>query len=175
MAYNGYSGGMMIHTGYVFGGTSTPMSGNLPIRSINIEGLPVGIGGALRLNFGQYLRIGGEGYSTTLHYNGNGSYATTGWGGVLVDCAFVQSKHVFFLGTTIGGGSYRNLTLTHPIGDDWEVEEETSYRKYGFMAITPFVGYEYALTPKIHLIVKLDYLFNITNSQPDFSTGHGYI
>ena len=139
MKYNGYSGGMMLHTGYVF--------------------------------FGKYLRVGTEGYSTTLYYGQKGSYATIGWGGLLADCAFTKDRHTFFVGATVGGGAFRNLTLTEPMHHDWEVENNVSYRKYAFMAVTPFVGYEWAMTQKIHLALKLDYLLNVSNPQPDFITG----
>ena len=173
MAYNGYSGGMMLHTGYVYGGESTlTRHGTSFSEPIAMKGMPLGLGGALRVCFGDYLRVGAEGYSTTLSYNKNESYASTGWGGALVDCAFrFKERHLLFIGATLGGGSYKNLTLTHPTEIDWEVEENASYRKYGFMALTPFMGYEYALTSRIHLVVRMDYLLNISNPQPDFSTG----
>lgn len=173
MAYNGYAGGMMFHTGYVFGGQSTPQQGGVAVgEPISMSGMPMGIGGALRFRFGDYLRIGTEGYSTTLNYNKNASYARVGWGGVLADCAFtIREKHLLFVGMTLGGGSCKNLTLTGETAEDWEVEQNTSYRKYAFMALAPFVGYEYSLTRRIHLICKLDYLLNVSNPQPDFCTG----
>lgn len=171
MKYNGYSGGMMLHTGYVFGGQSTPQNGGALVATEKMQGMPIGIGGAVRLNFGKYLRVGTEGYSTTLYYGQKGSYATIGWGGLLADCAFTKDSHTFFVGATVGGGAFRNLTLTESMQQDWEVENNVSYRKYAFMAVTPFVGYEWAMTQKIHLVFKLDYLFNVTNPQPDFITG----
>lgn len=171
MKYNGYSGGMMLHTGYVFGGQSTPQNGGALVATEKMQGMPIGIGGAVRLNFGKYLRVGTEGYSTTLYYGQKGSYATIGWGGLLADCAFTKDSHTFFVGATVGGGAFRNLTLTEAMQQDWEVENNVSYRKYAFMAVTPFVGYEWAITQKIHLVFKLDYLFNVTNPQPDFITG----
>lgn len=173
MSYNGYAGGMMLHTGYVFGGESTPMHNGTSIGDpIGMSGLPMGIGGAIRFCFGDYLRIGTEGYSTTLGYNHNASYSTIGWGGLLADCTFrVKEKHLLFVGVTVGGGSCKNLTLTDDTLVDWEVESYASFRKYGFMAVTPFLGYEYVVTPKIHLAFKVDYLLNVTNPQPDFCTG----
>lgn len=171
MKYNGYSGGMMLHTGYVFGGQSTPQNVGALVATEKMQGMPIGIGGAVRLNFGKYLRVGTEGYSTTLYYGQKGSYATIGWGGLLADCAFTKDSHTFFVGATVGGGAFRNLTLTESMQQDWEVENNVSYRKYAFMAVTPFVGYEWAMTQKIHLVFKLDYLFNVTNPQPDFITG----
>lgn len=171
MKYNGYSGGMMLHTGYVFGGVSTPQHAGTVVVTEKMQGLPMGIGGAIRLNFGKYLRVGTEGYSTTLYYGQKGSYATIGWGGLLADCAFTKDRHTFFVGATVGGGAFRNLTLTEPMHHDWEVENNVSYRKYAFMAVTPFVGYEWAMTQKMHLALKLDYLLNVSNPQPDFITG----
>lgn len=173
MAYSGYSGGMMLHSGYVFGGESMPLSGGTPVGEvIPMKGFPFGLGGAVRFCFGDYLRIGTEGYSTTLNYNKNASYSRVGWGGLLADCAFrFKDKHLLFVGLTVGGGSSKNLTLMSDTKSDWEVEENTSYRKYAFMALDPFWGYEYSLTPKIHLIFKLDYLLNVSNPQPDFCTG----
>lgn len=171
MKYNGYSGGMMLHTGYVFGGVSTPQHAGTVVATEKMQDLPMGIGGAIRLNFGKYLRVGTEGYSTTLYYGQKGSYATIGWGGLLADCAFTKDRHTFFVGATVGGGAFRNLTLTEPMHHDWEVENNVSYRKYAFMAVTPFVGYEWAMTQKIHLALKLDYLLNVSNPQPDFITG----
>lgn len=171
MKYNGYSGGMMLHTGYVFGGVSTPQHAGTVVATEKMQGLPMGIGGAIRLNFGKYLRVGTEGYSTTLYYGQKGGYATIGWGGLLADCAFTKDRHTFFVGATVGGGAFRNLTLTEPMHHDWEVENNVSYRKYAFMAVTPFVGYEWAVTQKIHLALKLDYLLNVSNPQPDFITG----
>lgn len=171
MKYNGYSGGMMLHTGYVFGGVSTPQHAGTVVATEKMQGLPMGIGGAIRLNFGKYLRVGTEGYSTTLYYGQKGSYATIGWGGLLADCAFTKDRHTFFVGANVGGGAFRNLTLTEPMHHDWEVENNVSYRKYAFMAVTPFVGYEWAMTQKIHLALKLDYLLNVSNPQPDFITG----
>lgn len=171
MKYNGYSGGMMLHTGYVFGGVSTPQHAGTLVATEEMQGMPMGIGGAIRLYFGKYLRVGTEGYSTTLYYGQKGSYATIGWGGLLADCAFTKDSHTFFVGATVGGGAFRNLTLTESMQQDWEVENNVSYRKYAFMAVTPFVGYEWAMTKKIHLTLKLDYLLNVTNPQPDFITG----
>lgn len=173
MSYSGYSGGMMVHSGYVFGGESTPLSQGVAVsEAIPMSGFPIGLGGAVRFCFGDYLRIGTEGYSSTLSYNKNASYSRIGWGGLLADCAFrFKEKHLLYVGLTVGGGSCKNLTLMHDTEADWEVEENTSYRKYAFMALDPFVGYEYALTSRIHLIFKLDYLFNVSNPQPDFCTG----
>ena len=50
-------------------------------------------------------------------------------------------------------------------------EETVSYRKYGFAALAPFAGIEYAVTKKVNLVAKIDYLVNLSNPQDDFTTG----
>jgi hypothetical protein len=39
------------------------------------------------------------------------------------------------------------------------------------MIADPFMGMEYAIANKIHLITKVDCIFNITQKQPDFAIG----
>lgn len=173
MRLNGFSGGMMLHTGWVGGGTISlqePGGGSLP--SQKIKGFPYGIGGALRLHFGDNLRIGTEGYGTYLTYGEYNSKFGIGWGGVLADYQWHFGKLHPYAGMTIGGGAASNLTFTTLISDnDSVVEENVSYRDYGFMAIAPFVGVEYSLSSKARLVVKADWLFNASNPQPDFPSG----
>jgi len=173
MGYSGFSGGMMLHTGYVQSRELTFYNSNGNVREVTqLSGAPFGIGGAVRLHFGEHLRIGSEGYVSTLTYGENKSYSSVGWGGLLVDCAWHLNSWTPFAGGTVGGGSVKNLTLLEPTPDDFVLENtSTSYRKYGFMALSPFVGVEYAMTEKMHLVIKIDYLLNLTNWQDDFTTG----
>ena len=173
MSFSGYSGGMMIHTGYVQG---SPFSLTMPDGHNTVEmkmkGVPYGIGGTVKLQFGKHLRAGFEGYVTTLNYGGNGCHESIGWGGLLADCVWMFGKWTIFAGGTVGGGSVKNLTLLEKPDSDFLVENATtSYRKYGFVALTPFVGVEYAVLERIHLVLKTDGLFNVSNFQPDFVTG----
>ena len=165
MHIQGYSGGMMFHTGYLSGG-------HLNISDIqgkvNIEGAPVGIGGLLRFHLGKHLRIGGEGYTSTLRYGGNDSYMTLGWGGLLIDYQWKIDKFTVFLGATIGGGSIKNITVLHTINS---IEKSAVYRKYALMIADPFMGMEYALTRRIRLITKADFIININQKQTDFAIG----
>ncbi|MEG1555186.1 MAG: hypothetical protein RR356_00465 [Bacteroidales bacterium] len=172
MHYKAFSGGMMLHTGYVFGGKSTVYDAHHNfIGSKEMKGTPWGIGGVLRFHFGKHLRIGTEGYSTNLQYGKNGSFVQLGWGGFLMDCQWIIEKFTLFVGGTLGGGGVKNLTLLDNSHTDFVEEGHATYRKYGVGLLTPFMGFEYAVTPKLHLIVKLDYIMNITNPQPDFVTG----
>lgn len=171
MPYSGFSGGMLFHTGYVWGGTADLTSGGLPVGSQRMEGMPTGLGGGARLHFGKHLRIGGEGHLSTLNYGDYASHIRIGWGGILADCIWQKRKFSPFAGVTFGGGSAKNLTLTSKTPLDFEVEPNASYRKYSFLCIVPFAGVEYAATDKVRIMLKADYMLNLTNRQPDFVSG----
>ena len=173
LAFSGYSGGMMIHSGYVSAGnvTFTPPNGGVPVTA-KISGLPLGIGGALKIHFGKHLRIGTEGYSSNLRYGKNGSYEHTGWGGLLADGVLPLGRWFPFAGITLGGGGVKNVTALQDTTGDFALDDgTTSYRKYTFMALAPFIGVEYALTARIHLVLKADWLLDATSRQSDFVRG----
>ena len=97
--------------------------------------------------------------------------AKTGWGGILADCTWQLGRFRLFAGGTVGGGGQTNTFILSPVRDDYLAEECISYRKYAFFAVAPFAGAEYALTDKVNLVAKIDWLLNITNPQDDFTTG----
>lgn len=175
-AYAGFSGGMMVHTGWIGGGTIVLTDGVNTFGS-DISGAPTGIGGAARIHLGKHLRIGSEGYVSTLNYGTgrgagkNQSHARIGWGGVLADCLWRFGKWAPYVGCTVGGGGFRNLTLQNPTPLDTVTEQNASFRKYTFMTAVPFAGMEYAMTDKVRLNMKADWMFNLTNRQSDFVTG----
>lgn len=170
LAYSGFSGGMMVHTGYLYGGNITLTDG-LTEYPQKLSGVPTGIGGAARVHFGRHLRVGCEGYVTTLQYGQYDSYATIGWGGVLADCIWRFGRWAPYAGASFGGGSFKNLTLTAPTPLDNRTEERSSFRKYSFVTLVPFAGVEFTMTDKIRLAVKVDWMLNLSNPQPDFVSG----
>jgi hypothetical protein len=167
---------MMVHTGWVGGGRLTLTDGVDSYHS-RLSGAPTGIGGVVRVHLGDHLRVGSEGYVSTLNYGGgqganrNQSHARTGWGGVLADCLWRVGDWAPYVGATIGGGGYRNLTLTAPTPLDNVIEPAASYRHYTFMMAAPFAGVEYTLTDKVRLNMKADWMFNLSNRREDFTTG----
>lgn len=91
--YQGFSGGMMLHTGYLFGqDKNAPVAANG--RTSSPQGALFGIGGALRVHLWKYLRTGFEGFVSTMPSATTdchdilkpGSYVRVGCGGVLADC-----------------------------------------------------------------------------------------
>ena len=171
--YAGFSGGMMIHTGYLYGGSIalTAATNEILYLPQELSGAPIGIGGVARIHFGKHLRVGFEGYNTTLKYGKYDSYASIGWGGGLADCMWRFGKWAPYIGGTFGGGSFKNLTLIAPTPLDEVVETHSSFRKYGFVTVVPFAGVEFAMTEKIRLNVKIDWMVNLSNPQSDFVSG----
>ena len=179
-AYNGYQGGMMFNIGYVqsrdfqFTDLNQQTLGN----PMQLKGASMGIGGALRVGFGKYLRVGIEGYVSTLKYGPNASSAKIGWGGLLLDSHWHIKRWTIFTGGVIGGGSYTYTALidtddfANNYPNDFVVENQyVSYRHYPFMIINPFVGCEYSLTKRISAVAKIDYMLNVTNWADDFAYG----
>ena len=165
-SFQGYSGGMMLHSGYLFGGHI-----NLPntSESVAIRGIPFGLGGTLRVHFGEHFRVGMEGHSSTLHYGENNkSFVSLGWGGLLVDWHWKIKRTAIFCGGTIGGGSVKNIAVLNNVNS---IEKNAVYRKYSVMVVNPFIGAEYALTDKIRWITKIDCIVNLTQRQSDFAIG----
>ena len=171
MRYRGFIGGMMLHTGYVRSREVSIAGPAGDIHNISAEGAPFGIGGAIKFMFGKHLRIGTEGYVSTLTFGRYRSHAKTGWGGILADCTWQLGRFRLFAGGTVGGGGQTNTFILSPVRDDYLAEECISYRKYAFFAVAPFAGAEYALTDKVNLVAKIDWLLNVTNPQDDFTTG----
>lgn len=178
MAYNGYQGGMMFNIGYVQSRNFQFQNNNgLPLGEFsNLSGASMGLGGALRVGFGKYLRVGIEGYVSTLKYKPQGSSAKIGWGGLLLDSHWHIKKFTIFTGGVIGSGSYTHITMIDKgmsvVDNDYIVENQyVSYRHYPFLAIVPFVGMEYSLTKRISVVAKIDYMLNVTNWADDYAAG----
>lgn len=86
---SGFSGGMFVHMGY--------QGGQNPDLPFNPKGANVGVGGVVKMHLGRWLRLGGEGYVSTLptgmsncrHLLQAGSYVRNGFGGFIVEAHFV--------------------------------------------------------------------------------------
>jgi hypothetical protein len=169
--YSGFSGGMMLHLGYVQSKNFTLTGADNFSKQLKLSGLAWGIGGQVRLHFRNNWRVGTEGYVTEHKYSNN-SYISVGWGGILADYIWNLGKFMPFAGCTFGGGSQKNVTILEAIDNDFVLEKNNvSFRKFGFLCMAPFVGTEIALNKKIHLMLKVDYITNFSNPQPDFVTG----
>ena len=79
-AIKGFSGGMMLHSGYLFGGDNP--------FNYNPKGATFGIGGVARIHLTEHLRTGFEGYFSTMGLEKgveSGSHNKVFWTGALAD------------------------------------------------------------------------------------------
>lgn len=153
----GFDGGMMVHTGY--------LRGNLDAIGYEAKGLPMGIGGVIRLHLGEHFRIGSEGYVSTLGQRSNGSYLKYGWGGILADSYTVLGKFQPYAGITLGGGSMTTLLMLEEPESPWAPINCTRYHKQGLMAIDPFIGCDLIVSGPMHLTLKVDYLCALSDAE----------
>lgn len=162
--FSGFSGGMMLHVGYAFASSPDALFRNASITDVqNLpkDGVTMGIGGAMRFHFFKHLRIGAEGFVSTMPLMKSGSNVRTGWGGALVDCYWKGKKVTPFVGGSLGGGSTRRLYVP---GDGTSVQSgdsivyNASYSKTPFFYLDPYVGLEFKLTRRMNLITRIDWL-----------------
>lgn len=152
----GFSGGMMIHSGYQTG-CDNPFG-------YNMQGATLGIGGVARLHLTDHFRTGFEGYVSTLGLKRNiekGSHNKIFWTGLLADWYWQKGKYFPYLGITVGGGMETSYLMFDGSSKDWQTEGDAVFRKAGFVAVDPFVGCDIALSDAVRLTFKMDWLLAI--------------
>ena len=175
--FQGCSGGMMLHAGYLFGenkGAVLPLGEN-----ITPQGLTYGLGGSMRVNLKKHLRVGCEGFSSTVKSGAtnqhdilqSGSYIRTGWGGVIADACWRLEKVWPYIGGSVGGGAMRSLYIVEGNENDWTPEQTAVFHKQGFGYVNPYVGLDYCLTRRIHLTFRLDWMVAFAQKQLIYPTG----
>ena len=176
--YQGFSGGMMLHTGYLFGPDQTAPTAP-DGRSYSPQGALFGIGGALRVHLWERFRTGFEGFVSTM-YSGmmdrkdllqQGSYLRVGCGGVLADACWRMEKTWPYMGAAMGGGAMRSLYLTEGDQYAWAVKDNTYFHKQAFFYVTPYIGCDYCLTQKVHLTFRADWMIAIHEGVLALPTG----
>lgn len=156
----GFSGGMMIHSGYQTG-CDNPFG-------YNMQGATFGIGGVARLHLTDHFRTGFEGYVSTLGLKNDvakGSHNKIFWTGLLTDWYWQKGKFYPYTGITIGGGMETSYLMFDGSSDDWQREENAVFRKAGFVAVDPFVGCDIAIGEAVRLTFKVDYLLAIRKQE----------
>ncbi|MBR1835427.1 MAG: hypothetical protein IJ785_07990 [Bacteroidales bacterium] len=156
-----FDGGMMLHAGVV--------NGQMSDLNYTAKGVTTGIGGTLRFHLCRHLRVGCEGFMSTLSQLGNDSYVRLGWGGVVVDAYWQLDRWTPYVGLTLGGGNATTLLVFDGSSDDWLPEPNAVLHSEGFMFVDPYLGIEYALTEAVHLTLRVDRLAPFSHS--DIPTG----
>lgn len=175
--FQGYSGGMMLHAGYLFGKNPAAV---LPSgENISPQGLTKGIGGSLRVNLWKHLRVGCEGFVSTMKSGTTdmrnmlqpGSYLRTGWGGVIADACWRMDKVWPYVGASVGGGAMRSLSVVKGSEEDWMPEELVVLTKQGFGYVNPYIGMDWCMTKRIHMTFRVDWMVAMADKQLQLPTG----
>jgi hypothetical protein len=175
--FQGCGGGMMVHAGYLFGENAAAV---LPSgESISPSGMTYGLGGSMRVHLMKHLRVGCEGFSSTMKsgvtdqhdFLQKGSYIRTGWGGLIADACWRGEKIWPYIGGSVGGGATRALYIVEGSQDDWAPEQTAIFHKQGFGYVNPYVGMDYCLTKRIHATFRLDWMLAFAKEQLLLPTG----
>lgn len=168
--FTGCSGGMMLHLGYLFAPDAGSLFGNTVFNSMADMprgGVTFGIGGAAKVHFLNRIHLGGEGFVSTMPLLGNNSQVRSGWGGLVLDHYWTRDRFRPFLGFTLGGGSMRRMydgedatTALDQVGasPESDLTYNAYFRKTMFLFVGPYVGFEYALTQRVAIVCRLDYV-----------------
>lgn len=151
----GYSGGMLVHTGYLSGGDNP--------YDFNPSGATFGIGGLVKLQITDHFRLGAEGYFSNMGLMGNGSFNKLFWTGALCDWVWKTGKFHPYAGLTVGGGTETSYYMFEGNKEDWLPEAKAVFRKQPFFAVDPFIGVEYAAGKALRLTLKADWLMAINS------------
>lgn len=174
--YTGFSGGMMLHGGYLFSDDPSKIFCNTGLGSWDyIKGLPksgfcYGLGGSLRVHLVNHIHIGGEGFVSTMPLMGTGSNVRTGWGGALCDVYGNWGKVRPMIGVTIGGGSMKRLYVPNAAYASADsTNYNASYTKTPFFFIDPYVGMEIELNSHMAVILRIDYMLPFGKAQSELT------
>lgn len=167
--FTGFSGGMMLHGGYLFADNPQKLFSNSGlgdksyVRELPKRGFTFGLGGALRAHLINHIHLGAEGFVSTMPLMGTGSSVRSGWGGVLCDVYTDWGKVRPLVGMTVGGGSMRRLfvpdgaeTVDYATSD--KIYYNASYTQTPFFFIDPYIGMEIGLNAHMALLIRIDYL-----------------
>ncbi|MBR5833875.1 MAG: hypothetical protein IKY48_04790 [Bacteroidales bacterium] len=154
----GFSGGMMAHTGYLWGGDNP--------YNYSPSGTTFGIGGVARLHMSDHFRTGFEGYFSTMGLHKDvesGSHNKLFWAGALADCFWKIGRFYPYVGATVGGGMETSFYMFEGNKHDWIPEAVTVLHKQPFFAFDPFIGCDIQVGAALRLTVKADWLMAINN------------
>lgn len=175
--FQGYSGGMMLHAGYLFGKNPSAI---LPSgENISPQGMTMGIGGSLRINLWKHLRVGCEGYVSTMNSGAtdmrnvlqSGSYVRVGSGGLLADACWRMEKIWPYIGAAVGAGAMRTLLVVNGTEDDWQPEDFAMLTKQSFGYVDPYIGMDWCMTKRVHLTLRMDWMLAFADNQLILPTG----
>ena len=155
----GFSGGMMLHSGYQSGGDNP--------YNYSPKGATFGIGGVARLHLSDHFRTGFEGYFSTLGLKKDlvkGSHNKLFWTGILADWYWKAGRFYPYVGASFGGGMETAYYMFEGDSHDWYPEANAVFNKQPFFAVDPFVGCDIAVGEALRVTVKADWLMAIRST-----------
>ena len=180
--FTGFSGGMLLHGGYLFADDPTKVFSNTGLGSMEyVKGLPksgfaYGLGGLLRVHFINHIHLGAEGHVSTMPLMRTGSNVRTGWGGAFADFYANWGKTRPIVGLSLGGGTMKRLYVPEqdPVETPGESPKDkttynSSYVKTPFFYMDPYVGLEIDLTNHIALMIRIDYMLPFGRTSSDLT------
>lgn len=162
----GFSGGMMIHGGYLFSKSPDELFRNGSLTgeiatTLPRDGFTMGLGGTLRMHLVEHIHLGGEGHMSFMPLAASGTSIRTGWGGAMCDFYASLGNVRPLIGLVVGGGSTRRLYVpdedSAPVTDDDKMEYNASFTKTPFFLLDPYAGLEIAFE-KLALLIRVDYM-----------------
>lgn len=154
----GFSGGMMVHSGYQFGSDNP--------YDLNISSPTFGIGGCAKLHLTKHFRSGFEGYFSNAPISKgvqSGSHNKLFWTGLLADWFWQTGKFIPYAGVMLGGGMETSFYMFEGDKHDWAIEQKSVLHKQPFFAVDPYIGLEYAVGEALRLTLKTDWLLAINS------------
>lgn len=168
--FTGFSGGMMLHIGYMFSDDPRKIFSNAGLGSADyVRGLPkdgvgLGLGGTLRVHLINHIHLGAEGGVTTIPFRGNGNIRV-GYGGAVCDFYANWGKVRPLIGLSVGGGAMKRLYIPQdppvvyvPEGTTDSTYYNASYAKTPFFYMDPYIGLEVDLNSHMALLFRIDYM-----------------
>ena len=162
----GFSGGMMLHTGYQYG-CDNPYG-------LDISSATFGIGGCAKLHLTRHFRAGFEGYFSTAPIRKgveSGSHNKLFWTGALADWFWEKGRFIPYIGATIGGGMKTAFYMFEGDKHDWVAESRAVLHKQPFFTLDPYAGVEYAVGKALRLTLKADWLLAFNSDGFNMPTG----
>ena len=186
--FTGFSGGMMLHGGYLFAKdpryvfSNTGLGSPDYVKNLPNDGFCMGLGGTLRAHLINHIHLGAEGFVSTMPLMKTGSNVRTGWGGAMCDFYTDWGKVRPLIGMTVGGGVMKRLFVPDAptvTSADSETNYNASYTKTPFFLLDPYIGMEIGLTNHMALIIRIDYMLpfgrtssSLTDLKKDVSWGN---
>lgn len=167
--FTGFSGGMMLHAGYLFSDDPRKVFSNTGLGSSDyVKGLPksgvaIGLGGTLRVHLINHIHLGAEGGMSSMPLRGTGSIRA-GWGGAICDVYATWGKVRPMIGLGVGGGVMKRLFVPKDPPLQYVPEEgdtiiyNASYTKTPFFYMDPYVGLEIDINRNMAILLRLDYM-----------------